>query len=98
MKTGRLNLFWKIVVAVSTTIGILLSINMLFYIHLFGINPIQNAYLIYLLGCFMPIAFLIFPAKKTHTSVKWYDIVFFAVSVIITVYLGLQGKRIIEEG
>ncbi|MCH6265372.1 MULTISPECIES: TRAP transporter permease [Neobacillus] len=98
MKTERLNFFWKVVVAVSTVIGVFLSINMLFYIHLFGINPIQNAYLIYLLGCFMPISFLIFPAKKTQTSVKWYDVVFFAVSVIITVYLGLQGKRIIEEG
>ncbi|MBX9973617.1 TRAP transporter permease [Cytobacillus firmus] len=98
-ETGRLNSFWKIIVVVSSLIGIFLSVNMLFYLELFGINPIQNAYLIYLLACFMPIAFLIFPARKTHTSsIKWFDILFFAVSLIITVYIGLQGERIIMEG
>jgi len=99
MKTGRLNLFWKIVVVLSTLVGIFLSINMLFYLELFGINPIQNAYLIYLLACFLPIAFLIFPARKTHTtSVKWFDILFFALSLVLTVYIGLNGERIIMEG
>jgi TRAP transporter 4TM/12TM fusion protein len=99
MKTERLNLFWKIVVVLSTVVGLFLSINMLFYLELFGINPIQNAYLIFLLACFMPIAFLIFPAKKTHTtSVKWFDIVLFVMSIGITVYIGLQGERIILEG
>ncbi|MFC5589799.1 TRAP transporter permease [Sporosarcina soli] len=98
MKTERLNLFWKIVIIASTVIGILLSVNMLFYLNLFGINPMENIYLIFLLACFMPISFLIFPARKTHTSVKWFDIVFFAVSLISIVYIGAQGERIILEG
>ncbi|MDQ0269672.1 TRAP transporter permease [Cytobacillus purgationiresistens] len=98
MKTGRLNSFWKIVIVISTAIGIFLSVNMLFYLELFGINPIQNAYLIFLLSCFLPIAFIIFPAKKTHLSVKWYDILFFAITMIITFYIGLNGERIITEG
>ncbi|VEF49565.1 TRAP type transporter protein [Bacillus freudenreichii] len=96
---GRLNLFWKIVVVTSTLLGIFLSVNMLFYLKFLGINPIQNAYLIFLLACFIPIAFLIFPARKAHTeSVKWFDVVLFLTSLFITVYLGLQGERIILEG
>lgn len=96
--TERLNLFWKVIVVASTTIGIFLSVNMLFHLQFLGVNPIQNAFLIFLLGCFMPISFLIFPAKKTHTSIKWFDILLFIISIIITLYLGLQGERIIMEG
>ena len=96
--TERLNLFWKVIVVASTTIGIFLSVNMLFHLQFLGVNLIQNAFLIFLLGCFMPISFLIFPAKKTHTSIKWFDILLFIISIIITLYLGLQGERIIMEG
>lgn len=97
METARLNKFWKIVVVVSTVVGLLLSINMLFYLELFGFTPIQNSYLYYLLACFMPIAFLIYPAKKNQ-SIKWFDIVFYVVSFIIVFYFGLNGERIILEG
>ena len=98
MKTERLNRFWKIVVVISSLIGVFLSVNMLFYLKLFGINPIQNAFLIYLLACFMPISFLIYPASKKHISIKWYDVLLFAVSLVVIIYLGANGQRIILEG
>lgn len=98
MREERLNLFWKIVVVVSALIGVFLSVNMLFYLNLFGINPIQNAFLILLFACFMPVSFLIFPARKTHTKIKWYDIIFFVVSLVLAAYFGLNGERIILEG
>ncbi len=98
MKDERLNPFWKIVVVTSTIIGILLSVNMLFYLKLFGLNPIQNSFLIYLLASFVPISFLIFPARKTNKSITWYDIVFFIVSLVMAIYIGLNGERIIMEG
>ncbi|WP_179151949.1 TRAP transporter permease [Oceanobacillus senegalensis] len=96
--SGRLNTFWRIMVIVSTAVGIFLSVNMLFYLELFGFNPIQNSFLYYLLACFLPIAFLIFPAKKNHSSIAWFDIVFFVVSLIIAIYFGTQGERMIMEG
>ncbi|MCM3177896.1 TRAP transporter permease [Cytobacillus horneckiae] len=98
MNNTRLTSFWKIVIVLCTLVGIFLSVNMLFYLELFGINPIQNAYLIFLLACFLPIAFIFFPAKKKHTSVKWYDIICFALAILITIYIGMNGERIIIEG
>lgn len=97
MNVERLNKILKIIVVVFTTIGLLLSINMLFYLELFGFNPIQNAYLYYILACFIPISFLIFPAKKGQ-KVKWFDYIFAAGSIVILIYLGLNGERMILEG
>ncbi|PWA09198.1 C4-dicarboxylate ABC transporter [Pueribacillus theae] len=95
----RLNLFWKVIVVISMLLGIFLSINKLFYLEAFGFNPIETSYLYYLLAAFMPISFLIFPARKTHTdSVKWFDIILFVVSLVIVTYFGMQGNRIILEG
>ncbi|MBD7936484.1 MULTISPECIES: TRAP transporter permease [Cytobacillus] len=98
MMQSRLNTFWKTIIISSTLIGIFLSVNMLFYLELFGINPIQNAYMILLLACFLPSAYLMFPAKKTDLSIKWYDIACFLLSLIIAIAIGLNGERIIIEG
>lgn len=98
MVQSRLNTFWKTIIISSTLIGIFLSVNMLFYLELFGINPIQNAYMILLLACFLPCAYLMFPAKKTDLSIKWYDIACFLLSMIIALAIGLNGERIIIEG
>ncbi|CAM3711814.1 TRAP transporter permease [Aeromicrobium ponti] len=97
MMSERLNKLLKTIVVIATLIGILLSINMLFYLELFGFNPLQNSYLYYILACFMPIAFLIFPAKKGQ-KVKWYDFIFASVSFAIVIYFGLNGQRMIMEG
>ncbi|MED1606728.1 TRAP transporter fused permease subunit [Cytobacillus kochii] len=98
MTQSRLNTFWKTIIISSTLIGIFLSVNMLFYLELFGINPIQNAYMIFLLACFLPSAYLLFPAKKTDVTIKWYDIGCFLLSMIIAIFIGLNGERIIIEG
>lgn len=99
MITGRLSLFWKCVIVASTLSGILLSINMLFYLKILGFNPIENSYLYFLLACFLPISFLIFPAKrKEKTPIKWFDVILFSVTLIICIYFGTQGERIILEG
>lgn len=95
----RLNRFWKIIVVLFTILGLLLSVNMIFFLGIFGFNPIENAFLYYILAFFMPIAFLIFPARKSQSdSVKWFDIVLFLVSFIIIIYFALNAERIILEG
>ncbi|MCS0671265.1 TRAP transporter fused permease subunit [Cytobacillus firmus] len=97
MNVERLNKVLKIIVVVFTIIGLLLSINMLFYLELFGFNPIQNSYLYYILACFIPTSFLIFPAKKGQ-KVKWFDYIFAPVSLFILIYFGLNGERMILQG
>lgn len=97
MAVERLNKSLKIVIVVFTIIGILLSINMLFYLELFGFNPIQNAYLYFILACFIPISFLMFPAKKGQ-KIKWYDFILAVLAFAILLYLALNGQRIILEG
>ncbi|MGA5688770.1 TRAP transporter permease [Cytobacillus pseudoceanisediminis] len=97
MNVERLNKVLKIIVVVFTIIGLLLSINMLFYLELFGFNPIQNSYLYYILACFIPTSFLIFPAKKGQ-KVKWFDYIFAPVSLCILIYFGLNGERMILQG
>ncbi|UOQ95130.1 TRAP transporter permease [Halobacillus shinanisalinarum] len=96
---GRLNKTLKIIVVILTLTGIFLSINKLFYLNLFGINPMQNSYLYLLLACFTSIAFLLFPAsKKKPTPVKWFDLVFFVLSIGTLMYFSFNGERIILEG
>lgn len=46
----------------------------------------------------MPISFLIFPAKKTQTKIKWFDFLLFVVSLIIAVYFGINGEQMILRG
>jgi TRAP transporter 4TM/12TM fusion protein len=97
---NRLTPFWKAIVFIMTLIGVLLAINQVFYLKAFGFNPIDNAYLYYILASFLPLAFLIFPIKKSlkTNGVPWYDIVLFLFSLVVAVYFGLNGEKIITMG
>ncbi|MFJ8063964.1 TRAP transporter permease [Psychrobacillus sp. NPDC096426] len=96
---SRLNYFWRVIIVIFTIIGVTLSINMLFYLNLFGISPMENSFLYYLLACFMSIAFLLFPAKKNDADrLPWYDILLFGITAVIAGYFGMQGERIVLEG
>lgn len=99
MKIERLTRFWKTIIGTSTIIGILMSINMIFRLKLFGFNPIETSYLFYLLACFLPISFIIMPLNNNKiTKVKFYDVILFISSISILIYLGINGTRIILEG
>jgi TRAP transporter 4TM/12TM fusion protein len=96
---SRLNNFWRVVLVIFTIIGIILSINMLFYLNIFGIALIENTFLYFLLACFMSIAYLIFPAKKKDAErLPWYDILLFVITAGIAGYFGINGERIVLEG
>lgn len=96
----RLTRFWGSVVVVLTVLGILLTINQLFYLSLFGFNPINSAYLYFLLAAFLPMAFIFHPfnKKSENQKVKWYDVLIMALAFVIPLYMGLNGQRIISEG
>jgi len=96
----RINKFWGRMVIVLTLIGILISVNQLFYLGLFGIKPINSAYLYFLLALFMPIAFIIHPFSKKadNQKVRWYDVILIILSFSIPFYMGMNAQRIISEG
>ncbi|MGK7379691.1 TRAP transporter permease [Planococcus sp. 1R117A] len=96
----RLNKFWGSVVVILTVVGVLLTINQLFYLNLFGLNPINSAYLYFLLAAFMPLAFIIHPfsKKKENQNVQWFDVILMILAFVIPFYMGLNAQRIISEG
>lgn len=99
VKEERLNKFWKYVIVVLTLIGVVISINQLFFLQLFGFAPAENTYLYYLFTCFLSMGFLLFPASKKHKGkIKWYDVVFFIVTLVSSFYLAFNGSKIVWEG
>ncbi|MBM7630917.1 TRAP transporter permease [Geomicrobium sediminis] len=94
----RLTGTWVWVVIIATVIGILLTINQVFYLRFLGFAPLANEYLYYIIAIFMSISFLILPARKSDTKVRFYDITAFLLTVICALYLGFNAERIILEG
>ena len=66
--------------------GILVAINQTFGFNAFGLVIIDNSYYYLLIGIFLPLAFLIFPAVKKHENkVPIYDWVLFAVTIAVSI-------------
>jgi len=96
----RLEGVWTIIAATLVLVAVLLSINQLFYLGLFGFNPILEGYLYYLLACFLPLAFLLWPARKTENvqKVKWYDVILFINALVWPIFFGINAERIVLMG
>ncbi|QKS26771.1 TRAP transporter permease [Vreelandella titanicae] len=89
----------KGLVIVLGSLGLLMTINQTFALWLFGFNPIGNAFLYYLIGLFLAVAFLRYPARqKDQENIPWYDWGLVAIVLAAAVYLGMNGLRIIELG
>jgi TRAP transporter 4TM/12TM fusion protein len=96
--------FWKWAVVVCTVVGVLLVLNQVFFWNLGGTNILTNSFLYYLIAAFLPIVFILFPAKKGprgaigRTAVPWYDIILAGLVCVTGVYFGLHGIRITQRG
>lgn len=89
--------FW--VVVITTAIGILISINQLFQLNIFGFMPIASGYYYYLLATFLSVSFLIFPAKSSDAlRLRWYDWVLFFGNVGINLFFALNAEKILTSG
>lgn len=100
MERVRNHPFWFFVYMLFCTLPILLAINHMFRLRLFGITWLDNAYLYYMLACYLPIVFLIFPATKggPRDRVPWYDVLLFLTACLTNGYLGMQGINIVSYG
>jgi len=98
---SRVTYFWKVIIISFTILGVLLSINQLFFLGLFGFNPMREAYLYFLLALFVPQIFIFRPLIKKEEIVQelaWYDILCIICTFAIPIYFGLQAESIILEG
>lgn len=81
------------------TIGLLMGINQTFTLRLMGFDPMGNSFLYYLIGIFLAASFIISPATASAKKyVPWYDWLFALIAIATTIYLGLHGLTIIEQG
>lgn len=96
----RLGSFWSTIVIILVIVAAFLSFNQIFYLELFGINPIFEGYLYFLLACFLPLAFIIWPAKKSEQvqKVKWYDVILFFIPLVFFSYLGFNAQTVTLMG
>ncbi len=89
--------FW---IAVSLgTIGLAMAINQTFHFRFMGFQPLGNSFLYYLIGLFLAAAFIAYPAHKgARHRVSWYDWILAAAALTSSIYIGIHGLQIIQEG
>ena len=79
--------------------GVVLTINQTFNLHLFGQAIIDTSFYYLLLGLFLSLAFLAYPARDAdREEIPWYDWALFAACIAATSYLAWHGGRIVAEG
>lgn len=61
---SRLTPFWKVVIVGLTVLGVILTMNHVFYWDLFGVTLATNAFLYLLVACFVPIVLIVQPIRK----------------------------------
>ncbi len=96
----RITPLWKTVIVILTVVGIFLSMNQAFFWDAFGVVILTNSYLYFILACFLPIVFLLFPASKVLRSkpLPIYDVALAAITFVVCVYFGFKGENIVTNG
>ena len=96
----RITPLWKTVIVILTIVGIFLAMNQAFFWDAFGVVILTNSYLYFILACFLPIVFLLFPASKVLRSkpLPIYDVALAAITFVVCVYFGFKGENIVTNG
>lgn len=76
-----------------------MTINQTFVLGILGFQPLGNGFLYYLIGIFLAVAFLCFPARaRDARRVPWYDWLLAVAGLGSTIYLAQHALQIISEG
>ncbi len=79
--------------------GVLMALNQVFLLNLFGFQPLGNSYIYYLIGIFLSVAFIYIPARKADAAApRWYDWTLCVAVLAACGYLGRHGLDIIQQG
>lgn len=92
------NLYW--ISLALTGLLLLLVVNQIFHLGIFGFRPMDNSYLYYIMALSMSLVFLFYPltASSPKDRVPWYDVVLFGITVVINIHLALLGTEIVSKG
>ncbi|MEX1214690.1 TRAP transporter permease [Saccharospirillum sp.] len=89
---------WFATFALSA-VGLMIIINQVFNLQLFGFRPISTSYYYIVIGLFMPVAFLSTPMREADSSqVHWYDWVFAAAAFGVCMYFAAHTNEILFRG
>jgi TRAP transporter 4TM/12TM fusion protein len=85
---------------VFTIVLIAMVINQIFNLQVLGFKPMENSYLYYVMALSLAPVFLCYPATKSspQARVPWYDIILFAGTIVINIFLGINGSIIVSMG
>ena len=79
--------------------GVLLAVNQQFLLNVFGFQPLGNAYLYYLIGIFLAVAFLSVPMKAGPSMGPiWLNSGLAVLALVSAGWLGNHGLDIIQRG
>jgi len=95
----QLSRFWQTVLIVIFFLTLVIVVNQIFVLNAFGISILESRYIYVLLGAYISLAFVIYPASPTapRDKVPWYDVLLFLTAILVTVYFIWNGMRIISE-
>ena len=80
-------------------LGVAMAINQQFLLNILGFQPLGNAYLYYLIGIFLAIAFLTMPVSRLHPQrLQWLNPVLAIAALVSAGWLGRHGLDIIQRG
>ncbi len=89
---------WFVCLTLST-VGLFVAVNQIFNLRTFGFAPISTGYYYLLIGLFLPVVFLTFPARAgDRARVRWYDWLLAAVTLATGLYLYDNARNIISMG
>lgn len=98
-KTRELSTIYRWLVIAITTAAVLLSINQLFNLQLFGLVLLEGLYLYLLGGLFLAITYICFPAHRhAFNHIPWYDVVLAALAVVTAGYFVWTADESLEMG
>ncbi|MCA1287050.1 TRAP transporter permease [Salipiger bermudensis] len=89
----------RAIVMVLGALGVIMAINQQFLLNIFGFQPLGNAYLYYLIGIFLALAFLTLPATAMNPRRFWWLNIILAIAAMGSAgWLGFHGLDIIQKG
>ena len=88
-----------VVVLLLSSIGIVLVVNQVFALGLLGFRPLSTAYYYMLIGLFLSVAYLAYPARESDRGrVPWFDWLLAAVVFGVGFYLAHNATNILTRG
>ena len=91
---------WFIIFLVFSGLSLLVVINQILSLKLFGILFLDNTYMYILLVFYLSFAFPLYPALKSASKdrIPWYDVVLFLLTIVVCLYFAVNGLSIIRLG